>query len=101
MSRYSAVSTAVVLWILMMAQDALAAGGTIFTPGQIFGNYGNTAIVKVSYRPSSPLVNVVVLAVGGKDIIEFQQALRAIRPRQTVDILFPPPRDPLNWQPIA
>jgi len=101
MSRYSAVSTAVVLWILMMAQDALAAEGTIFTPGQIVVNYGNTAIVKVSNRTSSPLVNVVVLAVGGKDVIEFQQTLRAIRPRQTVDILFPPPRDPLNWQPIA
>jgi hypothetical protein len=47
MSRYSAVSTAVVLWILMMLQDALAAGGTIFTPGQIIVNYGNTAVVKV------------------------------------------------------
>ena len=101
MSRYSAVATAVVLWILMMSQDGLAAEGTIFTPGQIVVNYGNTAVVKVSNHTSSPLVNVVVLAVGGKDIIEFQQTLRAIRPRQSVDILFPPPRDPLNWQPIV
>ena len=62
MCRYSAVSTAVVLSILMISQGALAAEGTIFTPGQIVINYGNTAVVKVSNHTSSPLVNVVVLA---------------------------------------
>jgi hypothetical protein len=87
--------------MLMVAQRALAAGGTIFTPGPIVINDGNTAIVKVSNRRSTPLANVVILAIGGKDLIEFQRTLSAIRPFQTVDVLLPFPRDPRNWQPLA
>jgi hypothetical protein len=98
---FSTGSAAFVLWILMLSQSAQGAEGTIFTPGQMVVNYGNTAIVKVSNHTPFPLGNVVVLAVGGKDVIEFQQSLRAIRPGQTVDVLFQPPRDPLNWQPMV
>jgi hypothetical protein len=95
------VSTVVVFGIVTFSRSALAAEGTIFTPGQIVISYGNTAVVKVSNHTSLPLVNVLVLAVGGKDVIEFQQTLRAIKPRQTVDVIYPPPRDPLNWQPVV
>jgi hypothetical protein len=95
------VSRVLIFGILTLSRSALAAEGTIFTPGQIVISYGNTAVVKVSNHTSSPLVNVVVLAVGGKDVIEFQQTLHAIKPRQTVDVIYPSPRDPLNWQPIV
>jgi hypothetical protein len=101
MKRYSGISTTVLFGILTLSQPALAAEGTIFTPGPIVINYGNTAVARVSNHGSTPLVNVVIMAVGGKDVIEFRQSLRPIRPRQTVDILFPAPRDPSNWQPIA
>src|SRR6266566_552665 len=101
MKQHLFVSTMVVFGILTFSPSALSAEGAIFTPGQIVISYGNTAVVKVSNHTSSPLVNVVVLAEGGKDVIEFQQTLRAIKPRQTVDVIYPPPRDPLNWQPIV
>ena len=85
----------------MLSESALAAQGTLFTPGQIVVNYGSTAAVKVSNHTSFPLVNVVVLAIGGKDVIEFQQFIRSIGSGQTVEVLFPPPQDPLNWQPVG
>jgi hypothetical protein len=80
---------------------ASGAVGTLFTPGPIVTNGGDTPVVKISNLNTEPLSGVTVLAVGNNNVIEFQQTFQDIQPFQTVDAALPPPRDRIRWLPAV